>query len=70
MSASPTSITPAGRLRSADHDRGLQALQVQVVAVVQPCASLLRLLVQLPEHAELAPWQRANIAVRIQLGAG
>ncbi|PZP71901.1 MAG: siderophore-interacting protein, partial [Stenotrophomonas maltophilia] len=42
MSASPTSITPAGPLRGADHDRGLQALQVQVVAVVQPCASLLR----------------------------
>lgn len=70
MSASPTSITPAGPLRSADHDRGLQALQVQVVAVVLPCASLLRLLVQLPEHTELAPWQRANTAVRIQLGAG
>ncbi|WP_459000995.1 siderophore-interacting protein [Stenotrophomonas sp. PSU_St103] len=69
MSASPTSITPAGPLRGADHDRGLQALQVQVVAVAQPCASLLRLVVQLPEHAELAPWQRANTAVRIQLGA-
>lgn len=69
MSASPTSITPAGPLRSADHDRGLQALQVQVVAVVQPCASLLRLVVQLPEQAALAPWQRANTAVRIQLGA-
>ena len=69
MSASPTSITPAVPLRGADHDRGLQALQVQVVAVAQPCVSLLRLVVQLPEQAALAPWQRANTAVRIQLGA-
>ncbi|OCK47800.1 NADPH-dependent ferric siderophore reductase [Stenotrophomonas maltophilia] len=69
MSAPPTSIIPAGPLRGADHDRGLQALQVQVVAVAQPCASLLRLVIQLPEQAALAPWLRANTAVRIQLGA-
>lgn len=69
MSASPTPIAQARPLRGADHDRGLQALQVQVVAVAQPCASVLRLVVQLPEQAEVAPWQRANTAVRIQLGA-
>lgn len=69
MSASPTSIRPAGPLRGTDHDRGLQVLQVQVAAIAQPCASLLRLAVQLPEPVDLAPWQRANTAVRIQLGA-
>jgi NADPH-dependent ferric siderophore reductase len=69
MSASTLSTTPAGPLRGADHDRGLQALRVHVVEVKQPCASLLRLVVQLPPQAEQAPWQRANTAVRIQLGA-
>ncbi|TFZ45078.1 siderophore-interacting protein [Stenotrophomonas maltophilia] len=69
MSASILPTTPAGPLRGADHDRGLQALRVHVVDVTQPCASLLRLVVQLPPQAELAPWQRANTAVRIQLGA-
>lgn len=68
MSAPPPSITLAGPLRGTDHDRGLQALQVQVVAVEQPCASLLRLVVQLPAQTELTPWRRANTAVRIQLG--
>ncbi|EKT4090885.1 siderophore-interacting protein [Stenotrophomonas riyadhensis] len=69
MSASPTPIAQARPLRGADHDRGLQALQVQVVAVAQPCASVLRLVVQLPEQTDTASWQRANTAVRIQLGA-
>lgn len=69
MSASTLSNTAAGPLRGADHDRGLQALRVHVVDVTQPCPSLLRLVVQLPPHAEQAPWQRANTAVRIQLGA-
>ena len=69
MSASTLSTTPAGPLRGVDHDRGLQALCVHVIDVTQPCASLLRLVIQLPPQAELAPWQRANTAVRIQLGA-
>lgn len=69
MSAPTLSTTPAGPLRGADHDRALQALRVHVVDVTQPCASLLRLVVQLPSETELAPWQRANTAVRIQLGA-
>lgn len=69
MSASTLSTTPAGPLRGVDHDRGLQALCVHVIDVTQPCASLLRLVIQLPPQAELAPWQRANAAVRIQLGA-
>lgn len=68
MSAPTLSTTPARPLRGADHDRGLQALRVHVVGVTQPCTSLLRLVVQLPPQAEQTPWQRANTAVRIQLG--
>lgn len=68
MSAPTLSTTPARPLRGADHDRGLQALRVHVVGVTQPCTSLLRLVVQLPEQADIASWQCANTAVRIQLG--
>ena len=68
MSLSPAFATPSGPLRGADHDRGLQAWQVRAIAVSQPCRSLLRISVQLPPHADMAPWLRANTAVRIQLG--
>ncbi|QII29220.1 siderophore-interacting protein [Stenotrophomonas maltophilia] len=68
---SDTSIAedPRGALRGADHDRGLQSLRVGVVDVVRPAGSLLRVTAQLPAQADLAPWLRANTAVRIALGA-
>lgn len=68
---SDTSIAegPRDPLRGADHDRGLQSLRVGVVNVVRPAGSLLRVTAQLPAQADLAPWLRANTAVRIALGA-
>ena len=69
MSVLPTAAPAQGTLRGADHDRGLQALQVTVVHTCHATPSLLRVACRLPAHAPLAPWLRANTAVRIQLGA-
>ncbi len=69
MSAPPSAAAPTGVLRGTDHDRGLQALQVTVASMTRPCDTLLRITAQLPPEPPLAPWLRANTAVRIQLGA-
>lgn len=69
MSVSASAAAPDRVLRGTDHDRGLQALQVTVVSMTRPCDTLLRITAQLPPEPPLAPWLRANTAVRIQLGA-
>lgn len=56
-------------VRDGDHDRGLQFLQAILVDVCSPSPSILRVLAELPAHAELEPWQRPNLALRLQLGA-
>lgn len=68
MSVISVSATSAGLLRGTDHDRDLQTVRALTMAVTQPCPSLIRISVQLPAQAEIAPWLRANIAVRILLG--